>query len=84
MVNLGSNKKERGEDNSIQEVRGHLLYSTNISKSQGYARTLVQPVQNFGERIKIERSDKVLFEKAKWNLKIKMTSPCIPSAQSLD
>ena len=50
-------KKERGEDNSIREVGGHLLYGTNILKSQGYARTLVQPVQNFGERIKIERSD---------------------------
>ena len=50
---------------------GHLLYSTNISKSQGYARTLVQPVQNFGERIKIERSYKVLFEKAKEEFKNK-------------
>ena len=53
---------------------GDLLYSTKISKSPGYAHTLVQPDQNFGEGIKIERSHKVLYGKAKEELKIKMTS----------
>jgi hypothetical protein len=55
-------------------VGGHLLYGTKISKSQGYARTLVQPDQNFGEKVKIERSRQVLYRKAKEKLKIKMTS----------
>ena len=54
---------------------GHLLYGTSILKSQGYACTLVQPVQNFGERIKIEEAIKFCLKKQKKNLKIKMTSP---------
>jgi len=34
----------------------------------------MQPDQNFGEKVKIERSCQVLYRKAKEKLKIKMTS----------
>jgi len=74
MVNWTQTERWGGEDSSIQKVGGHLLYCTKISKSQGYTCTLMQPDQNFGEKVKIERSCQVLCRKTKLKLKIKMTS----------